>query len=209
MLYTEEAIKRRKEKVNKIKGRIKIIIYIILVPLLIYNISLIAQAIINPSETPNFFGIKTYIIISGSMMPELEIGDIVVVKEVQEELEIGDIISFRRGQTVVTHRISEVIVKDGKKEFKTKGDKNNVEDTGTVTYDKIEGKVVKRIPKLGNISLIFRDKMTIIIIVLLYYIYLVHEQSTQRKRNIRKKKRQEYEANVFWKEINMGKEEKN
>lgn len=64
MQYTNEAIRERKIKSNKIKKVISIAIYIMLIPLLIYNISLIAQSVINPSKTPSFLGIKTYIIIS-------------------------------------------------------------------------------------------------------------------------------------------------
>ena len=81
MLYTNEAIQKRKSREKKIKVTVRTIAYIFLVPLLIYNISLIAQSIINPKKTPNFMGVKTYVIISGSMQPELDIGDVVIVKE--------------------------------------------------------------------------------------------------------------------------------
>ncbi len=64
MLYTDEAIKKRILKERTLKNLVSTFIYIILGPLLIYNIFLIIQAIISPSETPSFFGIKTYVIIS-------------------------------------------------------------------------------------------------------------------------------------------------
>lgn len=195
MLYTDEAIKRRKRKMSKIKKVLIAVVYITLLPLFVYNISLIAQAIINPNKTPSFLGIKTYVIISGSMMPELEIGDIVVVKEVQEkELQKGDIISFRQGHNVVTHRISEIIVTDNKVQYKTKGDNNNIEDIEAISKDEIEGKVINKIPAIGNIVLLLKNKTLIIVIVIFYYIYLLNDQSTQKIKNIRKIKREEYEA---------------
>ena len=64
MLYTEEAIRKRQRRQKKLRDLSSIIIYIVLVPLLIYNIFLIIQAVVKPGETPSFFGIKTYVIIS-------------------------------------------------------------------------------------------------------------------------------------------------
>ena len=136
MLYTEEAIKKRKERTVKIKNFMIVLIYILLVPLLIYNVTLIVQAIVNPNETPSMFGIKTYVIISGSMKPELDIGDIVIVKSAKiEKLQVGDIISYRQGQSVITHRITEIILEGEQVQYKTKGDNNNTEDSGTIGFE--------------------------------------------------------------------------
>lgn len=195
MRYTNEAIKRRKRAENILKRKINILIYIILIPILIYNISLIIQAIIKTSETPNFLGIKTYVIISGSMEPNLQIGDIVIVKKVaQNELEKGDIISYRQGQSVITHRIAEVIDKEGEVEYKTKGDNNNAEDSGTISYEMIEGKVVKHISQVGKIAIILQKKGTIIFIILILYIYILYSSSIKKKRALRKLKREEFES---------------
>lgn len=85
MLYTNEAIKKRNKTNRQVKNAINVILYIILSPILIYNITLIMKAIINSNETPTFFGIKTYVIISGSMEPTLNIGDIIIVKKAKED----------------------------------------------------------------------------------------------------------------------------
>lgn len=194
MKYTNEAIKKRKNIECNIKKRFNILVYVILLPILIYNISLIIQSLIKTSETPNFFGIKTYVIISGSMEPNLQIGDIVIVKKIeQEELKSGDVISYRQGQSVITHRIAEVIEKDGKVQYKTKGDNNNVEDSGSISYEMIEGKVVKHISKLGNIAIILQDKGTIIFIILLLYIYVLCNGAIKKKKFRRRVKREEFE----------------
>jgi signal peptidase len=194
MLYTTAAIKKRKETEKKVKSIITTIVYIVLIPLLIYNVVLIFQAIINPNETPSFFGIKTYVIVSGSMQPELDIGDIVVVKKVdQDKLSEGDIISFRQGQNIITHRISEIVVENGKKVYRTKGDNNNTEDSGTISYDLIEGKVVKKVDSLGKISLFLQNKIVIIFILILFYVYLSYSGAIKKRKNRRKEKRIEYE----------------
>ena len=194
MQYTNEAIKNRRKRQIKIKKFFTIIVYIILIPLLVYNISLIFQAITNPNKTPSFFGIKTYIIVSGSMQPELDIKDIVVVKEVTEdELKKGDIISFRAGQTVITHRIIDIVNEDGITKYKTKGDANNSEDNNKITINQIEGKVITSVSFLGNIVLMLQDKVIIISIVLIFYAYFVRSDKIKKKKENRRIKRLEYE----------------
>lgn len=194
MQYTNDAIKKRMDRKNKIKKFMTIITYMLLVPLLIYNISLILQAVMNPSKTPSFWGIKAYVIVSGSMQPELEIGDIVIVKEVEEdELKEKDIISFREGQTVITHRITNIETIENKKQFKTKGDNNNAEDSNVITIDEIEGKVINSVPHLGKIALVLQDKIAIIFIMLLFYAYFVKSDKVRKKKENRRIKRLEYE----------------
>lgn len=196
--YTNEAIIKRKNTKIKIKKYISIFVYIILIPLLIYNISLIFQAILKPNETPSFLGIKTYVIISGSMQPELNIGDVVVVKKVAEEkMQIGDIISFREGQNVITHRIIDIAEENENKLYKTKGDNNNSEDKTVISIDKIEGKVYTSIPYIGKIAILLQGKITLIIIIIIFYGYFVRSEKMKNKREARRLKRLEYEKGML------------
>lgn len=192
MIYTIEEIDERQNIQKKRNKKIRILVYIILIPILFYNIILLAQSAIEPSETPNFLGVKSYVIISGSMQPELNIGDIVFVKK-ELDLHEGDIISFRQGQSVITHRINKVIDEDGKIVYQTKGDNNNIEDSGTITAETIEGKVIWKLPKLGNVSLFLQNKMIIIFITLLLYMYISISGSREKKRKERKRIRKQYE----------------
>ena len=194
MKLTEAAVWNRKKSSNKIRQRVNIMFYIILIPLLVYNFALIIQAVIKPDETPAFLGYKMYVIISGSMQPELDIGDIVVVKKVDSNnLKKDDIISFRKGQTIITHRIEEVKNTEEKIQFLTKGDNNNTSDKDLVSEKEVEGIVVNKIQKLGKIVLKLRDKTLIIFIILIYYVFLMYDQSIQKRKNIRRIKREEYE----------------
>jgi signal peptidase len=168
--------------------------YVILIPLLAYNMALIVQAVVRPNETPAFLGYKMYVIISGSMQPELEVGDIVVVKKINpNDLKKDDVISFRKGQTIITHRIAEVKNAEEKLQFLTKGDNNNTSDKDLVSEKEVEGIVVNKIQKLGKIVLKLRDKTLIIFIILIYYVFLMYDQSIQKRKNIRRIKREEYE----------------
>lgn len=128
------------------------------------------------------------------MEPNINIGDIVIVKDTQkEELKEGDIISFRQGQSVITHRISEIISNNGEVEYKTKGDNNNAEDSGTIKIDLIEGKVIKIIPGIGKIALFLQRKVVIISILIFLYIYLSYSGAIKTRKNQRRIKRIEYE----------------
>jgi len=196
MLFTEEAIIRRKQKAQAFKRIITITTYILIILLLIYNISLIIQAVVNPSKTPSFFGIKTYSIISGSMEPTIHTGDIVIAKETNKEnLQIGDIISFRLGQSVVTHRIIGIEETENGEVYTTKGDKNNTEDKVEIKIDLIEGKVIGRIPFMGKIAKLLHGNISIIVIILMVYIYYSHTSKVSRIKNRRKAKRMKYEEN--------------
>ena len=194
MKLTEAAVWNRKKSSNKIKKRLNIMFYVILIPLLAYNMALIVQAVVRPNETPAFLGYKMYVIISGSMQPELEVGDIVVVKKINpNDLKKDDVISFRKGQTIITHRIVEVKNAEEKLQFLTKGDNNNTNDKDLVSDKEIEGIVVNKIQKIGKIVLKLRDKTLIILIILIYYIFLMYDQSVQKRKNLRRIKREEYE----------------
>lgn len=196
MLYTEEAIIKRKQKAQALKRVITITTYILIILLLTYNISLIIQAVVNPSKTPSFFGIKTYSIISGSMEPTIHTGDIVIAKETNKEnLQIGDIISFRLGQSVVTHRIIGIEETENGEVYTTKGDKNNTEDKVEIKINLIEGKVIGRIPFMGKIAKLLHGNISIIVIILMVYIYYSHTSKVSRIKNRRKAKRMKYEEN--------------
>jgi len=117
------------------------------------------------------------------MQPELEIGDIVKVKETDEELKKDNIISFRQGQNIITHRIEEVVDEHGQKKYQTKGDNNNKEDDRLVNIEDIEGKVVSKIPFFGKAVLIMQKKTTIIIVVVVFYFYLLRTIKKNNKDN--------------------------
>ena len=196
-LYTNEEIKRRKNKEIKRKRIVSICVYIILIPILIYNINLIIKAIIKPNETPSFLGIKTYVIISGSMEPNINIGDIVIAKSIknkEESIKVGDIISYRKGQNVITHRITN-IEKDenGILRIATKGDNNNTEESERILINNIEGKVITIIPKIGYITLILKDKVLIILIFIIAYVYISKTEKVKKRKEARKQKRIKYE----------------
>jgi signal peptidase len=135
--------------------------------LLIVIGSIVIQTISKPNEVPSIFGYKPFVVLSGSMETEIYTGDLVVVKKVDPNLlNERDIIAFRdeRGY-VVTHRIVGIEYKDNEKVFITKGDNNNTNDDGFVTFDKVEGIYVLKMKKVGNVIIVLQKPITLVIIL--------------------------------------------
>ena len=96
------------------------------------------------------FPIKPIGIASGSMMPTLYIGDLVIIRKCNaNNIKEDDIIEYQRKDFSVIHRVVEKYQKDGETFFITKGDNNSSPDSEPVSEQKLKGKVVLRIPYLA------------------------------------------------------------
>lgn len=153
---------------QKISNWLFIVALLVLIPILITNISIMFQANNEKDKVPNIFGYKPFIVLSGSMETEIKVGDLIITKMTDPKtLEKDDVIAFRDHEnTVTTHRIIDIIDKDGKKYFVTKGDNNDSQDENLVEYGDVEGIYITRIPGVGNIFDELAKPTTIIILFL-------------------------------------------
>ena len=178
-------------KFEFIKSLIIKILYIVIVPVIIYDLFLIIQTIINPDVTPNIFGVKTFSIISGSMTPTININDIILVKDYDmTKLETNDIITFRMDDETITHRIIAIQRIGQEIVYTTKGDNNDVSDIEKVKYDQVEGKYIGRIPNVGKILSFLKNKKVFgAIIIILIICYLWEKRGVEKKIERREKRR--------------------
>ena len=60
---------------------------------------------------PSFLGYKFFVVLTGSMSPTLDVGDLVIVKDTEPEaIAVGDVITYSVGNdNVVTHRVKEIV----------------------------------------------------------------------------------------------------
>ena len=101
--------------------------------------------------------VSLYTIISGSMLPTIKVYDVVVNLKIDDPVKLkeGDVITFisqskiNYGETI-THRINKITYNNGTYYFTTKGDNNLVPDETPVEFNNIIGKVVLKIPQLGQ-----------------------------------------------------------
>ena len=95
-------------------------------------------------------GIQPTTVLSGSMSPAMDTGDLAIVQKVSaDSIGVGDIIQYQRDGTMVIHRVNEVAQGGSEKLFVTKGDANSNPDIEPVFQSQVRGKVVLTIPKLG------------------------------------------------------------
>jgi len=140
--------------VRKIPSILGILICLLLAPVLVMNLTIVIKSFIEPDKVPDFFGIKPFVVTTGSMETTIHGGDLVITKNVDPtQLKERDIISFKDGKSVVTHRIIGLTEKDGKPAFITKGDANNAEDTNPVTYEQVESIYLFKITGLGSVAM--------------------------------------------------------
>ena len=94
-------------------------------------------------------GIKPYIVVSGSMEPEISTGSISFINTgvKYDSIKENDIIAFKVEKVLVTHRVV-AINEDG---LVTKGDANKEVDGVITTKENYVGKNIYSIPKVGYV----------------------------------------------------------
>lgn len=109
------------------------------------------------------FPIYPSVIATGSMIPMIQPGDIILVNKKIENMKLNkdEVIQFRRDDILISHRIIEVIEKDGMKRYRTQGDNNSGPDVDLVKPEDIKGEIIKVVPKVGWPTLLIKSKKDI------------------------------------------------
>ena len=126
----------------------------------------------NHEDRSPLFGV--YVIISPSMVPNINVYDAVVTMRVPtEKIEMYDVITFLSKDidthgTPITHRVVGIVeTEDGKIGYRTKGDNNNAEDNALIMEDEVIGKVLFRIPMIGYVRTFITSRIGWLLIVVL------------------------------------------
>ena len=160
---------------------------VIMIPILIVNITLIIKSYTNKNEVPKLGGYCPLIVLTGSMEPEINSGDLIICRQIAGgEVAVGDIIAFfdpdSTGTAVLTHRVVEIIENDGVLAFRTKGDANNAEDRLPVPAADLVGAYQFRIAGAGNAAMFMQTTAGLIVCVVLPLILLVGWDLIRRRR---------------------------
>jgi signal peptidase I len=105
-------------------------------------------------------------VLTGSMVPTYNPGDVVVVRGVHDaerEVEIGDVVSFQplpNDPTLITHRVVATSFTSEGTRFITRGDANSADDEPLIP-EQIKGEVVYGIPWVGHVSLWLGQRRTL------------------------------------------------
>lgn len=137
-------------------------------------------------------------VLSGSMKPVFNPGDLIIDKRVKaNELKVGDIVTYMYGGNFLsTHRIVEIKKDDkGQPVFKTKGDNNNAVDDQVISSSAIVGKYIFRLPLIGYVFLKLKGLPGIIAIWVLF-IYVAGMEVYRNVKEYKIKMKEEIEEKV-------------
>ena len=190
---------------------------IICIPIILMNLSIMMQAKKNKDVVPSVFGIKPFMVLSGSMETEIQIGDLILTKVIDPQtLRVNDVIAFRDAEgTVTTHRIIDIVVQEGVTYFITKGDNNNSQDRNLVEYEDVEGIYIGRIPGIGSMMKSLSEPTTVMIIIIgITAVFVIgftisnrRQREAERLEYLEYKRQKELEQNPSYKEETRYKQE--
>lgn len=123
-------------------------------------------------------GIRVFTVVTGSMLPEYEIGDMIISIETEpKDIKVGDNIVYKGlvddfNGKIVTHKVIEKKQEKNKYNFITKGLNNSIEDP-EITEDQILGKVVYKTIILSVISKLINNTSTFFFVIFIPFAFLV------------------------------------
>ena len=127
----------------------------------------------------SFFNYRMFTVISGSMSPKYEIGDVLISKEVDpSEIKVGDTISYygERGDVkdkVITHQVTKVVKdENGKYRFRAKGLTNLIEDP-TIFEHQLYGVVIYKSVILSIIYRIVATRIGFYLFIIIPFMFII------------------------------------
>jgi signal peptidase len=180
--------KKSKALNKKVKASIRISVLILVALIIGVNVYSLNATRLTGNSVPMPFGVGVAVVLSGSMEPELSVGDLLIITE-QESYSLDDIVVYQDAGMAITHRIVSVT----EDEVITRGDANNTDDA-PITREQIKGEVVFAIPFVGYLVNVIKTPLgTLCILVLAIFLL---ERSFHAKKEDDKKKLESIKAEI-------------
>ena len=129
------------------------------------------------AEDSAVLGLRSAVVLTGSMSGTIEPDDLVVTYE-EASYAAGDIIMFRSGSHTVTHRIT-AVTPEG---YRTRGDANNTEDAAVTPPEDVLGRVILVVPGAGGAVRLLRTPLGMLCLVLVVPLVLWLPETLGRRR---------------------------
>lgn len=131
----------------------------------------------------NLIKFRSYVIVSNSMQPTIDPGDVIFIKKSNvEDLEVGDVITFQKENFIATHRIIEI---QGENVI-TQGDNNNLQDD-PLSKENIIGEYMFRVPKVGYIYSFVGSPIGMIVLGMIIALIIIYEFCFADDKNAKEK----------------------
>jgi len=132
-----------------------------------------------------------YVVSSGSMIPTLNVNDVLIVQGVDfNDIKVKDIIVFHSPSNydkIIVHRVKDIKEVNGIRTITTKGDANPIVIPGTdypITKKEYIGKVIFVIPKLGYVTNIIPPPFNYIIVGIIIALVLFNSINKNKKQQL-------------------------
>jgi len=156
---------------------VRVIVLILILFVATYGSVEVLKIVLN-TESP------LMVVSSGSMIPTLNVGDIILVRGVDAStITVGTIIIFHSPydyQMPIVHRVMSISNDAGTLYFQTKGDNNPGPDGWSVPAQNLMGIYVAKLPYVGLISLELRGPLGATLIILLVALIIAIEYSESK-----------------------------
>ncbi len=119
-----------------------------MIPLVVFSLATLVLVYF----TSGYFQYRSVAIASGSMSPNINKGDIVIIEKIGDDLsqlKQGDVIAYQYNNVIVVHRLIKILKENNHYYFYTKGDFNLDIDNYVIEEDMIIGVVKLKIPYIG------------------------------------------------------------
>lgn len=195
--FNVKVVKKKEPLIKMILGILSYALFIWLlligITLLVYVLDIKIRAAKGDYSSPTF---NAYVVLTGSMLPEIQVKDVVVTKKIDaKDLKEGDVITFASADsrflgTIITHRIIKKNPPSGTEgyTFQTQGDNNNVADSALVPENNIYGKVILKIPKLGYLQEFLASDGGWIIVILIPCLTVISYDIVKLLKGLKRKK---------------------
>jgi signal peptidase len=126
---------------------------------------------------PTAVGYEWRTVVTGSMRPILEPGDVVLISPHSEHVEVGDVVAFPDPTQLnrdILHRVAEITESGA---LVTKGDANDVVDPWQIDSSQVIGTQALALPKLGFLVAAASSKPGIVIFLVLPALLILVNES--------------------------------
>lgn len=164
-----------------------------------------------PRKTIDYIGFKSFVVLTPSMEPIINVNDMIIVRNIREEnIDVGDAITFEvyvrefDQEVFITHYVADIVEEGDRIIYKTQGaiaaagdyDRWLDEDGQDIdiTFDDIVGVYAFKLPNFGLLTRMLQDPYMLgfIIVDILIITYLVKLIKGNKKTN--KEKEDEVES---------------
>ncbi len=183
--------------IKSIKRAFKAVIIICMIIITIFNVYNLINTKVLGNDLTIMNNRAILEVASGSMEPNLKVGDLIIIQTNDYNYRPGDIVTFKDSNgSFVTHRIVTI----NGNEAITRGDANNTVDK-PIMLEKIVGKYKYKLSYLGHFMSAFRNTSTLVIVLVIgtiicFVLSLKDSEEKELEEEIKKEKEFEERMNT-------------